>query len=64
MVVVRQQSSVKSALLEALIGFQFNQVGGCIKTHHPIALHRHYNLRCTVASPPLSVLLLLASGGK
>jgi hypothetical protein len=33
----------KSALVEALMGFQFNHVGGGTKTRRPIALHMRYN---------------------
>jgi GTPase SAR1 family protein len=42
-VVVGHQSSGKSALIEALMGFQFNQVGGGTKTRRPIALRMQYN---------------------
>ena len=43
MLVVGHQSSGKSALIEALIGFQHNQVGGGTKTRQPIALRMsHY----------------------
>jgi len=42
-VVVGHQSSGKSALIEALMGFQFNQVGGGTKTRRPIALQMKYN---------------------
>lgn len=45
--VVGHQSSGKSALIEALMGFQFNQVGGGTKTRRPIALRMQYNPRCT-----------------
>jgi len=45
-VVVGHQSSGKSALIEALMGFQFNQVGGGTKTRRPIALRMQYNPRC------------------
>lgn len=45
--VVGQQTSGKSALIEALMGFQFNQVGGGTKTRRPIALRMQYNPRCT-----------------
>ena len=40
------QSSGKSALIEALMGFQFNQVGGGTKTRRPIALQMQYNPSC------------------
>ncbi|GKY99394.1 hypothetical protein MPSEU_000894100 [Mayamaea pseudoterrestris] len=45
-VVVGHQSSGKSALIEALMGFQFNQVGGGTKTRRPIALRMQYNPSC------------------
>jgi len=45
-VVVGHQSSGKSALIEALIGFQFNQVGGGTKTRRPIQLNMSYNKDC------------------
>ena len=48
-VVVGHQSSGKSALIEALMGFQFNQVGGGTKTRRPVALRMQYNPKC--ASP-------------
>ena len=47
MVVVGHQSSGKSALIEALMGFQFNQVGGGTKTRRPIALRMQYNPQCS-----------------
>ena len=40
---VGHQSSGKSALIEAIIGFQFNQVGGGTKTRRPVALKMQYN---------------------
>ena len=43
---VGHQSSGKSALIEALMGFQFNQVGGGTKTRRPIALRMQYNPQC------------------
>ena len=46
-VVVGHQTSGKSALIEALMGFQFNQVGGGTKTRRPIALRMQYNPACT-----------------
>jgi GTPase SAR1 family protein len=46
-VVVGHQSSGKSALIEALMGFQFNQVGGGTKTRRPIALRMQYNPHCS-----------------
>jgi hypothetical protein len=48
-VVVGHQTSGKSALIEALMGFQFNQVGGGTKTRRPVALRMQYNPSC--ASP-------------
>jgi GTPase SAR1 family protein len=45
-VVVGHQSSGKSALIEALMGFQFNQVGGGTKTRRPVALRMQYNPKC------------------
>lgn len=47
-VVVGHQSSGKSALIEALMGFQFNQVGGGTKTRRPVALRMQYNPDCKV----------------
>ncbi|CBN78455.1 ARC5, dynamin-related protein involved in plastid division [Ectocarpus siliculosus] len=44
--VVGHQTSGKSALIEALMGFQFNQVGGGTKTRRPIALRMQYNPDC------------------
>jgi len=44
--VVGHQSSGKSALIEALMGFQFNQVGGGTKTRRPVALRMQYNPQC------------------
>jgi predicted ATPase len=44
--VVGHQTSGKSALIEALMGFQFNQVGGGTKTRRPIALRMQYNPEC------------------
>lgn len=37
----------KSALVEALMGFQFNHVGGGTKTRRPVTLHMKYNQSCT-----------------
>jgi hypothetical protein len=34
--------------VEALMGFQFNHVGGGTKTRRPIALHMKYNAACKV----------------
>ena len=45
-VVVGAQSAGKSALVEALMGFQFNEVGGGTRTRRPIALQMHYNAAC------------------
>ncbi|RWW83596.1 hypothetical protein BHE74_00007892, partial [Ensete ventricosum] len=41
--VVGHQTDGKSALVEALMGFQFNHVGGGTKTRRPITLHMKYN---------------------
>jgi len=41
--VVGHQTDGKSALVEALMGFQFNHVGGGTKTRRPITLHMTYN---------------------
>lgn len=35
-----------AALIEALMGFQFNHVGGGTKTRRPITLHMQYNAGC------------------
>jgi hypothetical protein len=40
---VGHQTDGKSALVEALMGFQFNHVGGGTKTRRPITLHMTYN---------------------
>lgn len=40
---VGHQTDGKSALVEALMGFQFNHVGGGTKTRRPITLHMKYN---------------------
>jgi hypothetical protein len=45
-VVVGQQTDGKSALIEALMGFQFNHVGGGTKTRRPIALQMQYRPEC------------------
>jgi len=37
-------------LIEALMGFQFNQVGGGTKTRRPIALKMQYNPSCEIPS--------------
>ncbi|AEE76281.1 P-loop containing nucleoside triphosphate hydrolases superfamily protein [Arabidopsis thaliana] len=44
--VVGQQTDGKSALVEALMGFQFNHVGGGTKTRRPITLHMKYDPQC------------------
>lgn len=54
-IVVGHQTSGKSALIEALMGFQFNQVGGGTKTRRPVALRMQYNPSCT---QPLCFLTL------
>eukprot|EP00981_Chlorochromonas_danica_P005799 scaffold1190_cov187-Ochromonas_danica.AAC.31 len=54
-IVVGHQTSGKSALIEALMGFQFNQVGGGTKTRRPIALRMQYNPNCLA---PLCFLTL------
>jgi len=45
--VVGHQTAGKSALVEALMGFQFNQVGGGTKTRRPVALNMKYNPACS-----------------
>lgn len=40
---VGHQTDGKSALVEALRGFQFNHVGGRTKTRRPITLHMKFN---------------------
>lgn len=52
--VVGHQTDGKSALVEALMGFQFNHVGGGTKTRRPITLHMKYNPEC---DSPLCYLL-------
>ncbi|KDD75239.1 dynamin, partial [Helicosporidium sp. ATCC 50920] len=44
--VVGHQTDGKSALVEALMGFQFNHVGGGTKTRRPITLHMKYDGSC------------------
>lgn len=44
--VVGHQTDGKSALVEALMGFQFNHVGGGTKTRRLITLHMKYNAAC------------------
>ncbi|GLI59277.1 hypothetical protein VaNZ11_001126 [Volvox africanus] len=46
--VVGHQTDGKSALIEALMGFQFNSVGGGTKTRRPIAIHMKYNSSCSI----------------
>nr|XP_011465589.1 PREDICTED: dynamin-like protein ARC5 isoform X1 [Fragaria vesca subsp. vesca] len=41
--VVGHQTDGKSALVEALMGFQFNHVGGGTKTRRPITLHMKFD---------------------
>ncbi|CAL9058767.1 unnamed protein product [Musa banksii] len=41
--VVGHQTDGKRALVEALMGFQFNHVGGDTKIRWPITLHMKYN---------------------
>nr|ATB19780.1 ARC5 [Hesperocyparis macrocarpa] len=53
-VVVGHQTDGKSALIEALMGFQFNHVGGGTKTRRPITLHMKYN---AAAQHPICYLL-------
>ncbi|KAJ4819052.1 hypothetical protein LUZ62_031618 [Rhynchospora pubera] len=48
-VVVGQQTDGKSALVEALMGFQFNHVGGGTKTRRPVELRLRYNPDCREA---------------
>ncbi|XP_076960268.1 dynamin-like protein ARC5 [Bidens hawaiensis] len=43
---VGHQTDGKSALVEALMGFQFNHVGGGTKTRRPITLHMKFNPEC------------------
>lgn len=45
-IVVGHQSSGKSALIEALMGYQFSEVGGGTKTRRPVALRMQYNPQC------------------
>jgi hypothetical protein len=47
--VVGHQTDGKSALVEALLGFQFNDCGGGTKTRRPITLHMKY---CSAAVQP------------
>ncbi|XP_035542355.1 dynamin-like protein ARC5 isoform X2 [Juglans regia] len=44
--VVGHQTDGNSALVEALMGFQFNHVGGGTKTRRPITLHMKYDPLC------------------
>ncbi|KXZ51508.1 hypothetical protein GPECTOR_12g471 [Gonium pectorale] len=48
--VVGHQTDGKSALIEALMGFQFNSVGGGTKTRRPIAINMKYNGSCSTPS--------------
>ncbi|CAK7353712.1 unnamed protein product [Dovyalis caffra] len=48
--VVGHQTDGKSALVEGLMGFQFNHVGGGTKTRRPITLHMKYDPECEVPS--------------
>ncbi|GMN59226.1 hypothetical protein TIFTF001_028320 [Ficus carica] len=43
LLVVGHQTDGKSALVEALMGFQFNHVGGGTKTRRPITLHMRFH---------------------
>ncbi|XP_050209849.1 dynamin-like protein ARC5 isoform X2 [Mercurialis annua] len=52
--VVGHQTDGKSALVEALMGFQFNHVGGGTKTRRPITLHMKYDPHC---ESPVCLLL-------
>ncbi|PNW77356.1 hypothetical protein CHLRE_10g433050v5 [Chlamydomonas reinhardtii] len=45
--VVGHQTDGKSALVEGLMGFQFNSVGGGTKTRRPIAINMKYNGACS-----------------
>ena len=47
-VVVGAQSCGKSALVEALMGFQFNEVGGGTRTRRPIALRMKFDASADV----------------
>ena len=58
-VVVGRQTDGKSALIEALMGFQFNHVGGGTKTRRPIAIQMQYHPRC---EQPRCYLQLEAGG--
>lgn len=61
-VVVGAQSAGKSALVEALMGFQFNEVGGGTRTRRPIALQMHYNAACD--EPAVYIMDERFSGGE
>ena len=52
---VGHQTSGKSALIEALMGFQFNEVGGGTKTRRPIALRMQYNSNYTTPKCYLTI---------
>lgn len=43
---IHDHSFASAALIEALMGFQFNHVGGGTKTRRPITLHMNYNAGC------------------
>ncbi|GBF91812.1 dynamin ARC5 [Raphidocelis subcapitata] len=58
--VVGHQTDGKSALVEALMGFQFNHVGGGTKTRRPITLHMCYR---SSAVHPVCFLLGEEGGG-
>jgi GTPase SAR1 family protein len=60
--VVGHQTDGKSALVEALMGFQFNHVGGGTKTRRPITLHMKYNSTAVQPACFLQVDDLSASG--
>lgn len=48
--VTGHQTDGKSALIEALMGFQFNYVGGGTKTRRPCTIHMKYNSTCVQPS--------------
>lgn len=59
-VICGHQTDGKSALVEALMGFQFNSVGGGTKTRKPIAIHMKYSPLC--AEPSCFLLTSDTSG--
>jgi GTPase SAR1 family protein len=59
-VICGHQTDGKSALVEGLMGFQFNSVGGGTKTRKPIAIHMKYNSSC--AEPSCYLLTSDTSG--